>query len=115
VTFIEYLGSIDWGGAIIAAAVLVAVAAVVGRFLMASTSEVGRMLPGAGRFTSQALLDARGDLPIDSWVCDDCRSVNTPNARHCYSCGGDREELARPLSVNTDLIAAGHNGRRNGP
>lgn len=114
-SFDEYLASIDWFGAVLAAAALVAVGLVVLQFLLASTSEVGHMLPGAGRATGQALLDARGDLPVDSWVCDACRSVNTPNAKLCYRCAGHREDLATPLPANTDLIAAGHNGRRNGP
>ncbi len=112
-TFGEYLASIDWVGAIVVGAVLVAVGLVVLHFLMASTSEVGRMLPGAGRATGQALLDARGELPIDSWVCSTCRSVNTPNANHCYRGCGERDDLAKRLPEEPDLIAAGHNGRRN--
>jgi hypothetical protein len=113
VTFDEYLASIDWVGAVLAAAILVVVGLVLLHFLMASTSEVGRMLPGAGRATGQALLDARGDLPIDSWVCPSCHSVNTPNASHCYRGCGERDDLARELPEDAQLMAAGHNGRRN--
>ncbi len=86
----EYLLSIDWLGAVGLATVLVLIGLVVLRFLMASTSEVGHMLPGAGRAATQAVLDARG-LPVDTWVCTTCKSVNTPNATHCYRGCGPRE------------------------
>lgn len=112
-TFDEYLASIDWVGAVLAAAVLVVVGLVALQFLLASTSEVGRMLPGAGRATGQVLLDARGDLPVDSWVCSTCRSVNTPNARLCYRGCGERDDLTRELPEDPGLLAAGHNGRRD--
>jgi hypothetical protein len=110
VTFAEYLASIDWVGAIALAAVLVAVGFLVLRFGLAATSEVGRMLPGAGRNAGQALLDAR-DLPPDSWVCTTCRSVNTPNANHCYRGCGPRDEVARPLPTARELLGEIHNGR----
>ena len=109
----EYLTSIDWGGAIVVAGVAVLVAIVLLRFLLATTSEVGSMLPGAGQAAGRAVLDARGDLPVDSWVCAACRSVNTPQATHCYRGCGTREELARALPVAREVIGEGHNGRRN--
>ena len=111
--FGEYLASIDWVGAVVVAAVMVVIGLVALRFLLATTSEVGQMLPGATRATGQALLDARGDLPVDSWVCGKCRSVNTPNAKRCYRGCGTRDDLARPLPANPDAIATGHNGGRN--
>ncbi|HET7168731.1 MAG TPA: hypothetical protein VFI69_05970 [Candidatus Limnocylindrales bacterium] len=109
----EYLASIDWAAAIVVAAVAVGVGLVLLRFLLATTSEVGSMLPGAGQAAGKAILDARGELPIDSWVCAVCRSVNTPQAEHCYRGCGRREDLARALPSATEAVAPGHNGRRN--
>jgi hypothetical protein len=106
VDFGEYLASIDWFGAVAVGAGMVVIGLVVLRFLMASTSEVGHMLPGAGRAASQAVLDARG-LPIDSWVCRTCKSVNTPNAKLCYRGCGPREALAEPPPPRPDVQMAG--------
>ena len=97
-TFEAYLASIDWVGAIIVAAVVIAVGVVVLRFLMATTAEVGAMLPGASDAAGRRLLDARTDMPVDSWVCSACRSVNTATATRCYRGCGAREDLARPLA-----------------
>ena len=108
----EYLASIDWVAAVVVAAVLVGIGMVLLRFLLATTSEVGNMLPGAGGAAGKAILDARGDLPIDSWVCAVCRSVNTPHATHCYRGCGAREQLAEPLPIDRSLVADGKNGRR---
>ena len=44
----RYLASIDWVGAVVLAAVLVVFGLVLLRFLLATTSEVGHMIPGAG-------------------------------------------------------------------
>jgi hypothetical protein len=96
-TIEEYLASIDWVGAIVVAVVVVAVGLVALRFLVAATSEVGTMLPGAVDATGRRLLDARTDMPVDSWVCTVCRSVNTPTATRCYVGCGPREEVAQPL------------------
>ena len=109
----RYLASINWVGAIVVATALVAIGLVLLRFLLATTSEVGHMIPGAGEAAGRALLDARGDLPIDSWVCRNCRSVNTPHATHCYRGCGLREDLAEPLPRDRTLIAQGANGGRN--
>ena len=109
----QYLASINWLGAVIVAAALVVIGLVLLRFLMASTSEVGNMLPGAGEAAGRALLDFR-DMPVDSWVCVNCRSVNTPHATHCYRGCGLREVLAEPLPTDRSLVAEGANGRRIG-
>ena len=74
VDFAEYILGIDWAVAVVVAGVLVAIGLVLLRFLMASTSEVGHMIPGAGKAAGHALLDAR-DLPANSWVCT---CVRTP-------------------------------------
>jgi hypothetical protein len=108
----RYLASIDWVGAVVVAAVLVVVGLILLRFLMATTSEVGHMIPGAGEAAGRAIMDARGDLPVDSWVCMNCRSVNTPHAAHCYRGCGLREDLAEPLPTDRTLVAEGMNGRR---
>jgi hypothetical protein len=108
----EYLASIDWVAAFVVAAVMVGVAMVVLRFLLATTSEVGSMLPGAGSAAGRTMLDVRGDLPVDSWVCAVCRSINTPHATHCYRGCGEREELAQALPIDRSLVAEGKNGRR---
>lgn len=108
----EYLASIDWLGAVIVAAVLVALGLVILRFLLATTAEVGHMLPGAGEAAGRALLDARGELPMGGWVCEVCRSVNTPAASHCYRGCGERSQVAERLPEDPDATIAGANGRR---
>ena len=103
-----YLASIDWFRAIVVGGVVIAVGAVILRFLVASTSEVGAMLPGATDAAGRALLDTRTDMPVDSWVCRECRSVNTPTATVCYVGCGTRDELGtdlhddRPARVGDD-------------
>jgi len=109
----EYLLSLNLPMAIAVGAVLVVAGLVLLRFLMATTSEVGRMVPGAGEAAGRALLDAR-DLPPDSWVCTNCRSVNTPQATHCYRGCGNRDDLAEPLPTDRSQLAGGQNGRRLG-
>jgi hypothetical protein len=106
---VDYILGIDWLGALAVAAGLVVIGLILGRFLMASTSEVGRMIPGAGQAAGRALLDARG-LPADSWVCVRCRSVNTPQASHCYRGCGSREEFAERLPTDRSILAEGQNG-----
>jgi hypothetical protein len=108
----DYLGSIDWLGALGLGAILVVVGLVLLRFLLASTAEVSRMLPGA-RSAADQVLEAGRDLPGDSWVCSTCRSVNTRNARTCYRGCGERDAQTRDLPESRDLIADGHNGGRN--
>jgi hypothetical protein len=109
--FVDYIRSIDWVFAVVVAAVLVAVGLVLLRFLMATTSEVGHMIPGASSAAGKAILDAR-DLPVDSWVCVNCRSVNTPQATHCYRGCGSREDLAEPLPTDRSIVAEGGGGKR---
>lgn len=109
---VDYILGIDWLGGVAVAAVLVVVGLVLLRFLMATTSEVGHMLPGAGNAAGKALLDARGELPADSWVCAKCRSVNTPHASQCYRGCGSRDELAEPLPIDRSIVADGNNGGR---
>jgi ribosomal protein L40E len=111
VDFAEYILGIDWAAAVVVAGVGVLVGLILLRFLMASTSEVGHMIPGAGKAAGRALLDAR-DLPENSWVCIRCRSVNTPQASHCYRGCGSRDEFAEPLPTNRSVLAEGQNGRR---
>ena len=108
---VDYILGIDWVTAVAVGAVLVAVGLVLLRFLMATTSEVGHMLPGAGEAAGRALLDAR-DLPENSWVCIRCRSVNTPHATQCYRGCGSRDDLAEPLPTDRSILAEGQNGRR---
>jgi hypothetical protein len=67
VDFAEYILGIDWVVAVAVGGVVVVVGLVLLRFLMASTSEVGHMIPGAGEAAGRKLLDAR-DLPENSWV-----------------------------------------------
>jgi hypothetical protein len=107
----EYLQSLNIPLAIGVAAVLVVVGLVLLRFLMATTSEVGRMVPGAGEAAGRAILDARG-LPPESWICTNCRSVNTPQASHCYRGCGDRAALAEPLPTDRSILADRQNGKR---
>jgi hypothetical protein len=108
---VDYVLGIDWLGAVAVAAGLVLIGLVLLRFMMATTSEVGHMLPGAGEAAGRALLDAR-DMPVDSWVCVDCRSVNTAQATHCYRGCGSRDELAEPLPTDRSTVADARNGGR---
>ena len=101
--FVNYILGIDWLGAVGVAVVLVLIGLVLLRFMLATTSEVGHMLPSAGHAAGKALLDAR-DLPIDSWVCVKCRSVNTPQATHCYRGCGSRDELAEQLLTDRSIV-----------
>lgn len=109
--FADYILGIDWVKAVAVGAILVLVGLVLLRFMLATTSEVGHMIPGAGEAAGRALLDAR-DLPENSWVCIRCRSVNTPQATHCYRGCGSREDLAEPLPTDRSIVAEGQNGRR---
>lgn len=93
----EYLASIDWGAAVLVAAALVVIAMLVLRFLLATGDEVRTALPGMTNAAGKAILDARTDMPIDSWVCLTCRSVNTPTATVCYRGCGPRDTLGLPL------------------
>ena len=111
VDFAEYILGIDWAAAVAVGGLLVVVGLVLLRFLVASTSEVGHMIPGAGEAAGRALLDAR-DLPANSWVCIRCRSVNTPQASHCYRGCGNRDDVAEPLPTDRSILAEGQNGRR---
>jgi hypothetical protein len=94
----DYLASIDWVGAVIVGTLLIAAGAIALRFLVASTSEVGSMLPGATDAASRRILDVRSGVPVDSWICDTCRSVNIPTATRCYRGCGAKEEVGRPLA-----------------
>jgi hypothetical protein len=109
--FGAYFTSIDWLSAVVVAAIVVLVAMVLLRFMLATSSEVGHMVPGAGEAAGRAVLDMR-DMPIDSWVCTTCRSVNTPHSTHCYRGCGEREVVAEPLPTDRSLIADARNGGR---
>jgi ribosomal protein L40E len=108
---VDYILGIDWLGGVAVGAILVLIGLVLLRFMMAATSEVGHMLPGAGEAAGRALLDAR-DMPVDSWVCVRCRSVNTPHASHCYRGCGSRDVLAEPLPTDRSIVAEGNGGSR---
>ena len=106
----DYLLSLNLPFAMLVGGVLIVVGLVLLRFLMATTSEVGRMVPGAGSAAGRAL-DAR-DIPPESWVCTVCRSVNTPHATQCYRGCGPREQLAEPLPQDRSILADRQNGKR---
>jgi hypothetical protein len=107
----EYLLSLNLPMAMAVGGVVVVAGLVLLRFLMATTSEVSRMVPGAGEAAGRAILDAR-DMPENSWVCTNCRSVNTPHAVHCYRGCGAREDLAEPLPTDRSVLADRQNGKR---
>jgi hypothetical protein len=107
----EYLLSLNLPFAMAAGGVVIVVGLVLLRFLMATTSEVGRMVPGAGEAAGRAILDAR-DVPENSWVCTNCRSVNTPQSKNCYRGCGKREQLAEPLPQDRSILADRQNGKR---
>ena len=107
----EYLLSLNLPVAVLVGGAVVVVGLVLLRFLLATTSEVSRMVPGAGEAAGRALLDAR-DMPVDSWIFTNCRSVNTPHATHCYRGCGSRDDLAEPLPTDRSLLADRQNGKR---
>lgn len=83
-----YLARIDWGLAVLAALVGMAVAAVVRRFILAVAEDILRALPGlADRLGRRAI----GRLPGSDaapWFCAVCHSLNPPSAATCYrGCG----------------------------
>ncbi len=92
-----YLASIDWVGAVLVGAGLVAIGLVLLRFMMATTSELGGALPRATDAAGRRILDARPSMPVGSWLCTTCRSVNVPTATHCYRGCGPRDEVGRTL------------------
>jgi len=106
----DYLLSLNLPFAMLVGGVLIVVGLVLLRFLMATTSEVGRMVPGAGSAAGRAL--TRATSPPESWVCTVCRSVNTPHATHCYRGCGPREQLAEPLPQDRSILADRQNGKR---
>ncbi len=108
--FLDYLASIDWGAALVVGVASIAVGLVLLRFMTASTSEIGSMIPGATESAAR-MLDVR-ELPVESWVCAACRSVNRPTATHCYRGCGTRDELARDLPIDPELLGRAVNGRR---
>jgi hypothetical protein len=110
-SFAEYLASIDWIGALILGVLMVAVGLAILRFLVAATAEVGAILPGATDAAGRAILDARTDMPVDSWVCASCRSVNIPTATVCYRGCGPRAELGRLLHEDPSIDGAARSGR----
>lgn len=101
----DYVGSIDWPGAVLAAILFVFLAAALYRFVSASAIELGQLLPGSAPPTS-VVVDATTGLPIDSWVCGICRSVNTPGADRCYRGCGRRQAVASDLADDLADLAA---------
>jgi len=93
----EYLASIDWVLAVAVSAVLVVVGFVLLQFLLATSAEVGSMVPTVRDAAGRAILDARSGMPEDSWMCTVCRSVNAPTATYCYRGCGSRELLGQAL------------------
>ena len=98
---------------IVVGAIIIAVGYVILRFLIASTAEVGSMLPGATDAAGRRVLDARTQMPVDSWVCSTCRSVNTPTATLCYRGCGPKTDLARALSDAPRVAANDEDGPRD--
>ena len=107
----EYLLSLNLPVALLVGGVLVVAGLALLRFLMATTSEVGRMVPGAGEAAGRAILDAR-EMPENSWICTNCRSVNTPQVTYCYRGCGSRDDLGEPLPQDRSQLADRQNGKR---
>ena len=108
---LDYLASIDWVGAAVVGTICVVLGAILLRVMVASSSEIGSMIPGASESAARAVLDAR-EMPADSWVCVSCRSINRPTANTCYRGCGRRDDLARPLSADPELLGSAAYGRR---
>ncbi len=100
------------------AVLVVVVAALVRRFLMAYADEIAELWRQyAGTFGAR-ILGHRRDMPDLPWFCDRCRSHNGRAATVCYACGARRAD-AEAEAPDAELPAgpsAGltHRNRRSG-
>ena len=86
--FGAYLAQIDWGLAVLAAAVGVAVAAVARRFILAVAEDILRALPGLGDRLGRRAIGRLPGPDAAPWFCAVCHSLNPPSAAACYrGCG----------------------------
>lgn len=97
------------GGAVLVGLVVVAIALLLHRFLMASGDELGGMAKVTPGLLGRALLARRRGVPRDPWFCSECRSENLPTATVCCKGCGPRDDVeARPTAdaLQRDLAAA---------
>jgi hypothetical protein len=101
VSFLEYIAGIDFGGAILVAVAIVAIAIVVSQFLLVSADDLLRnLLPGAGRLIGQSAIEVAHEQPDEAWFCRTCKSLNLAGTQSCYRGCGPRPAPADPASVD---------------
>jgi hypothetical protein len=82
---------------VLVAIVLVVLAAIFRRFLMAAVDELADLWRSYGPIAAARALDRRPGLPETPWFCARCASRNGLAARRCYRCDGPREECEAPV------------------
>jgi hypothetical protein len=89
VAFLEYLSHINFGGAVLLAVALVAVALLIHQFLQVGVDDLVRnLLPGASRWLGVSAVDIAHDESDEAWFCQTCKSLNLAGATVCYrGCG----------------------------
>lgn len=78
------------------ATVVVLVAIVFRRFLLAAVDELGPMSRAVTAWLALAVLRRR-PMPHEPWFCAACRSRNGVAASRCYSCGAARATAQAPV------------------
>jgi hypothetical protein len=88
-----YLAKVDWGLAVLAALVGMAVAAIVRRFILAVAEDILRVLPGLGDRLGRWAIGRPPGSDAAPWFCAVCHSLNSPSAAACYRGCGTRADL----------------------
>lgn len=100
-SFLDYISGINFGGAILLAIAIVAIALAVNQLLLVSAEDLLRnLLPGAGRWLGWSALDIAHDQPDEAWFCRTCKSLNLAGSQMCYRGCGPRPAPAEPVSVD---------------
>jgi hypothetical protein len=90
-----YLARINWGLAVLAAVVGVAVAAVARRFILAVAEDILRALPGLADLLGRRAIGRLPESDAAPWFCAVCHSQNPPSAGACYRGCGARADRDR--------------------
>jgi hypothetical protein len=87
--------------------VIVILAALFRRFLMATADELADLWRTYGPVAIARALDRRRGLPETPWFCATCASRNGLAARRCYRCGGRRDDVEAPVPDADSPAGAG--------
>lgn len=112
--FGAYLAQINWGLAVLAAVVGVAVAAVARRFILAVAEDILRALPGFGDRLGRRAIGRLPDSAASPWFCASCHSLNQPSATTCYRGCGARaaQDKGAPRGEEPASPSGGRSTRR---